>query len=323
MSLNFNNSNIFFNLSNNSYNGSLAVNSSNDLVILNDSNLGSIAVSNIKIGQSNNFIILQKQAGSNVIQMITSTGTVLGISSEAIFGSNAAFFASNTISESGTIFASNASVVGSNTGIFGSNLVVRLSNALYSNVNTFQNLIVVQNQVNSNTLSNLGNALFSSNVTITGSNTVGYINAGSEWLYNPTLGTYSSKRVLTLNAEVGNTVFPTVTSGTLQLRLDALTLPNGNVTTWTDQSTNALAFTSCNTPPVRVNSAINGMPGVLFQGTGFVKNDSYTTSFNSNNTLFYVVSNITGGLLMYKGSSALVWNTGIKMIWMGDSTYII
>jgi hypothetical protein len=67
--LNFNNSNIFMSLSNSTFNGSIASDTSNNLVIFNGINsVGSIAISSIKIGYSNDSVILQKHSNLNTIE---------------------------------------------------------------------------------------------------------------------------------------------------------------------------------------------------------------------------------------------------------------
>jgi hypothetical protein len=117
-----------------------------------------------------------------------------------------------------------------------------------------------------------------------------------------------------------STIIPIPTSGTLQLKLDASTLSDGGVTSWNDQSTNAWTFTSINTAPIKVAVASNGYPGVNFIGTGYLSNGIYTPSFTTNNTIFFVVSNITGGCILYKGKNTLSWSGGEKLFWMGNGT---
>jgi len=124
--------------------------------------------------------------------------------------------------------------------------------------------------------------------------------------------------IATSNLVASDIVLPTVTSGTLQLRLDASTLADGPVTTWTDESANRRVFSSVNVAPVK---SLDGVPGVKFLGTGHVQSDSYTPSFTTTNTLFFVVSGVVGGLLLYKGVNTLAYTAnGTKQIWMGDGT---
>lgn len=122
---------------------------------------------------------------------------------------------------------------------------------------------------------------------------------------------------------------PNVTSGTLALWLDAsksssITTSGNNVTGWTDQSANGISFvqaTSANQPTLAAIS-LNSRAGIYFGGSQYMSTPSYTAAdFGTNNTIFFVISSYTGGLIMYKGySDQNYFYDAVKKIWMGDSS---
>ena len=122
---------------------------------------------------------------------------------------------------------------------------------------------------------------------------------------------------------------PSVTSGTLALWLDAassssVATSGGLVTTWTDRSANAVAFNQggSGAQPKLVTNVLNSLPGVKFSGGQFLQTPSYAAAdFGATNTIFFVLSGYTGGLVMYKGPADESWNRAYaKKIWMGDGS---
>jgi hypothetical protein len=68
--------------------------------ICNGNNLGHLQFLNFKLVKSNDFIILKKKEGSNIIQIQSINGTISEINNEshlAIFASNICVYSSNQI----------------------------------------------------------------------------------------------------------------------------------------------------------------------------------------------------------------------------------
>ena len=126
--------------------------------------------------------------------------------------------------------------------------------------------------------------------------------------------------------ETGDTL-PAVSTGTLTLWLDAvaaatLAMSGSSVTTWTSRAASAHPFSQGTTAnqPTLVANALNNLPGLRFAGAQFISTPSYNTSFQAVNTMFFVISGYTGGMLMFKGLPNFSWTLGGKKIWMGDGT---
>lgn len=170
------------------------------------------------------------------------------------------------------------------------------------------------------------------NAFLNQSNNVEIIDDGTGSTYSITITANNNHGTVSQTFTVTNynaPVLPTVTSGTLALWLDAsspdsITMSGNNVTGWTDKSANAFSFsqeTSANQPTITA-SALNSQAGIYFDGTQYLSTPSYTAAnFGENNTIFFVLSSYTGGLVMYKGYSDQSYSTpSVKKIWMGDST---
>jgi hypothetical protein len=230
-SVNFTNTNTFITMSNNNYIGSMGSDNSNNLVIYNGSNIGAIATSRIQIGQVNSYVILQKKPGENSLQLLNSNGQITDIggggngfsqwsnnsSNVFIFDSNVGIgisnplykldvngdgnFSSNLIVNGLSTFNSNVTINGiltvKNAIYTTSNIVIINNNQtiIQSNINIQSNLIVSQSTTLSNGLSNLGNAYFSSNLTV---NSNLYVNANVNC---------SSKLIIGSNLSTSNSGF--------------------------------------------------------------------------------------------------------------------
>ena len=138
-------------------------------------------LSNPGIQWLSNFSVTMSNTYSNGINQITYSNGIAVFSSNIVFSNitsnlGNSYFASNVVISG---FLSNSSVVYSSNALSNYSTVTStntLSNGVYnyingtaafpSNITVSSNLYVNQNTINSNTLSNLGNAYFASNVTI-------------------------------------------------------------------------------------------------------------------------------------------------------------
>ena len=121
---------------------------------------------------------------------------------------------------------------------------------------------------------------------------------------------------------------PSVTSGTLALWLNAadptgISTSSGKVTAWADQSVNFNVFDqgTSERQPTLVSCVLNSLPGVYFDGGQYLSTSTYSeANFGSTNTIFFVISGFSGGLLFYKGNSSYTWAQYDKKIWLGDGS---
>jgi hypothetical protein len=101
----------------------------------------------------------------------------------------------------------------------------------------------------------------------------------------------------------------------------SVSLTSSNVTSWKDSSANTYTLSQSNTvsQPTYNASAYNSKPGLVFNGSNFIAGSNYTgATLTAPATVCYVISNYTGGMIMYKGNSSYTWSSNNKKIWMAS-----
>ena len=99
----------------------------------------------------------------------------------------------------------------------------------------------------------------------------------------------------------------------------------GYVTTWYDQTGKGNDMNQPTTANQPVLTTTTTPASLIFTGTEYFQNTvPFTFNFGSGAfTLRYVVSNNTGGIVLYKADSAdFVWSYAEKKFWLGDGTII-
>jgi hypothetical protein len=103
----------------------------------------------------------------------------------------------------------------------------------------------------------------------------------------------------------------------------SLSFNSCNVKSWTDSRSKTYTLTQSNTnsQPTYSATAYNSKPGLVFNGTNFLSGSNYTAAnFSAPATLCYVISEYTGGLIMFKGNSSYTWaGAGSKKFWMSST----
>lgn len=103
---------------------------------------------------------------------------------------------------------------------------------------------------------------------------------------------------------------------------NSITAAGGLVSAWQDKSgaNKSLSQGAGALQPTYNPAALNGLGGVVFDGTGrYLTNSAYTFNFATPNTIFVVLANATGGGLMFKGAANFGWNaTGAKKFYLGN-----
>jgi hypothetical protein len=119
---------------------------------------------------------------------------------------------------------------------------------------------------------------------------------------------------------LGNLLTAPVTGQTLAKWLGGGT---GYVTTWYDQSGAGQHMAQTTTANQPVISTLTQPASLIFTGTEYFQNTiPFTFNFGSGAFTFrYVVSNNTGGIVLYKADSAdFVWSQYEKKFWLGNGT---
>jgi hypothetical protein len=148
---------------------------------------------------------------------------------------------------------------------------------------------------------------------IMGVSTTQNLNVG-QWTLNASWQTdfYADER--------GNLLTAPVTGTTLQNWLGSA---SGYVTTWYDQSGAGQHMAQSTASLQPVISLATTPASLIFTGTEYFQNTvPFTFNFGSGAfTLRYVVSNNTGGIVLYKADSAdFVWSQYEKKFWLGNGT---